>query len=32
MERPAQVRLDEGLDGHGLTFELVLIDGNENSE
>lgn len=28
----SQVRLDEGLDGHGLTFELVLIDGHENEE
>lgn len=24
------VRLEEGLDGHGLTFELVMIDGNED--
>ena len=31
-DAPQTVRLDEGLDGHGLTFELVLIDGNEDAE
>lgn len=28
----AKVRLEEGLDGHGLTFELVLLDGREDDE
>lgn len=26
------VRLDKGGDGHGLTFDLVLLDGREDDE